>query len=436
MTSYYVRKTGNDTTGDGSTGNPWLTINKALVTVPIAGGHDIYVGAGTYAESSTDGLHIYLHRNFTTWVTVQAEDTINIPTLIDAGSTDQVIRVVQASYVKFKNINISASSNKGNGTVFFTNNNAHHITFESCTIDVYRGTFAEYGVYGTFSSANNNNLSFINCIFQKIGGSSGAIGAFYLVRTNLAATLDTITLQGCTALPGFTYYCVQLYGVTNVLIDGCNFQSSAQKALAIGEDSNVGLNTTGEVRNSVFYSGTNHALLVGAGANGVWVHNCNSSTGGDYAIVIKESTNCIIEKCVFRGGSSAALYFKAGNGNIARYNNISNTTGTQAVQAYSNNIGGNKVYNCQFVYNRVTCGGTTMLHSWRSAGLGTGNVCDYNQYRPSKNIFGEIRDTYAITTLTGLRTAWDGYDVSGNDAHSRMLHPSAVIRRGLKRRTI
>ena len=39
--TYYVRTNGNDTTGDGSNGNPWQTVTKALSTVSVAGGHTI-----------------------------------------------------------------------------------------------------------------------------------------------------------------------------------------------------------------------------------------------------------------------------------------------------------------------------------------------------------------------------------------------------------
>jgi hypothetical protein len=51
-TKYYVSKTGNDSTGNGSEGNPYLTINKAI---SVSGnGSAIVVGAGTYSETNND----------------------------------------------------------------------------------------------------------------------------------------------------------------------------------------------------------------------------------------------------------------------------------------------------------------------------------------------------------------------------------------------
>jgi hypothetical protein len=48
----HVAKTGSDTLGDGTSGNPYLTINKAASVIG-AGGGVIYVGTGTYNESIT-----------------------------------------------------------------------------------------------------------------------------------------------------------------------------------------------------------------------------------------------------------------------------------------------------------------------------------------------------------------------------------------------
>lgn len=49
-TTYYVRTTGNDTTGDGSSGNPWATLAKAVTTA--ASGSRIDIGAGVFAPAA------------------------------------------------------------------------------------------------------------------------------------------------------------------------------------------------------------------------------------------------------------------------------------------------------------------------------------------------------------------------------------------------
>jgi hypothetical protein len=49
--SYYVAKSGSDTTGDGSSARPWASIQKAANSVPA--GATVHVGAGTYNERVT-----------------------------------------------------------------------------------------------------------------------------------------------------------------------------------------------------------------------------------------------------------------------------------------------------------------------------------------------------------------------------------------------
>lgn len=49
--SFYIAKTGNDTTGDGSIGNPWLTIQKGVTTA--LAGDSVLVATGVYDENVT-----------------------------------------------------------------------------------------------------------------------------------------------------------------------------------------------------------------------------------------------------------------------------------------------------------------------------------------------------------------------------------------------
>ncbi len=49
QTTYYIDPAGHDDTGDGSVGNPWLTLRKATTTVTT--GNTIHVNAGTYVET-------------------------------------------------------------------------------------------------------------------------------------------------------------------------------------------------------------------------------------------------------------------------------------------------------------------------------------------------------------------------------------------------
>jgi hypothetical protein len=51
-TIYYISVTGNDATGNGTSANPWRTLNKAT-TIITGPGNIIYVNAGTFVETTT-----------------------------------------------------------------------------------------------------------------------------------------------------------------------------------------------------------------------------------------------------------------------------------------------------------------------------------------------------------------------------------------------
>jgi hypothetical protein len=57
-TTYYVAPTGNDSTGDGSSGNPWATPQKCVTQV--AAGDTCTVGDGTYTDTDSNGRTVLI----------------------------------------------------------------------------------------------------------------------------------------------------------------------------------------------------------------------------------------------------------------------------------------------------------------------------------------------------------------------------------------
>ena len=73
VSDLHVMKTGNDSTGDGSFGNPYLTIDKAVSTVGSAGGLNIWVHEGKYMENSQGLNYLYIeNKNYTSEVRICA----------------------------------------------------------------------------------------------------------------------------------------------------------------------------------------------------------------------------------------------------------------------------------------------------------------------------------------------------------------------------
>lgn len=52
MATWYISPTGNDSTGNGSSGSPWSTIAKTQSSTSTATGDTVYMASGTYAMAS------------------------------------------------------------------------------------------------------------------------------------------------------------------------------------------------------------------------------------------------------------------------------------------------------------------------------------------------------------------------------------------------
>lgn len=145
----YVAKTGNDSTGDGSSSKPFLTIGKALDSLPkCLGGHNatISIGAGTYEERATimgftEGTLILGVGNTVTLrgISVFSSNNvrINIPnlsysaayasTLLYAGAASDVV-VTSAMTLDCQKVSINGVAAEQNSAISF----AGAVTVNNC----------------------------------------------------------------------------------------------------------------------------------------------------------------------------------------------------------------------------------------------------------------------------------------------------------------
>jgi hypothetical protein len=115
--TYHVSKTGNDTTGDGSAGKPWLTIQKAANTV--VAGDTVYVHGGTYDEMVT----ITADGTSSNWITFMPNpgDTVIVNGTI--GSKANNFYLNSANYVRIKGFNCTNSYNDSGILVLSSSHN-------------------------------------------------------------------------------------------------------------------------------------------------------------------------------------------------------------------------------------------------------------------------------------------------------------------------
>lgn len=184
MSTYYISPTGNDTTGNGSLANPWLTLNKAYTS--SAAGDTIQCAAGTYT---------FVTATMSTGRTLQAATGATV--VFDGGAADVNWKIGgnwTITGIKFQNI---AESN----TVFYpiigyTNVSgvAGTCTFTDCTftnLTVRSDTASYCSVLGTF--ANSGAFVCNTCLFYNIKPVAGGVYGKLFTRDDL-----TVTLNGCT----------------------------------------------------------------------------------------------------------------------------------------------------------------------------------------------------------------------------------------------
>jgi len=171
-TTYYIDESGDDSTGDGSSGNPWASLYYACSQVTTSG-HTIHVNAGTYNESSQCNLAV--------GVNIEGDGDTSIISSNISGSYTPTIRLYSASEGTNGNQTISNIKMEGTNTAW-----SAITVFARSNVSIYSSTFSNFFKYGvsfsgrndigstpptTYATGNkfyNNNLA--NCSDFETGG--------------------------------------------------------------------------------------------------------------------------------------------------------------------------------------------------------------------------------------------------------------------------
>ena len=478
MATYYVRKDGNDTTGNGSTGTPWLTIKKAVATV--TNGDTIKVGNGTYAEDDFGSLA--LKRVFTAYVTIEPElGALGDVTITTTSGTIGTWVSASAAYYKFRYIKFTTIAGAANA--FRINEAADHIDFEYCTFtpvndaastifiydsgawNVSNITFTNCTINKPASSVNHaclsigfastgvsSNFQFINCTITGIKYAASLSGADGIIFNGCTITADTnnaisitdspdgLQILNCTVNSALA----SLYanGATNLVITGGTFTNTGNAPIiSLGLNSHTGgVATTATITGCTLVktSGTGHGLLLGNGCVNCVITSVYCDLCYDYAVVIKECDTNTVTSCNLKAGEvttfGAALYCKAATNATITYN----TLRTSKHAAFQMLIGdtGNKNQNVTFTHNKLLGSGTGALYNvCNDDGDLGGGVFDYNTYKAKgTGKFGAVRNDADVQSLAELRAAWADYDVTTNDSHSKMWSDAGAMLLFMKKR--
>ena len=417
MTSYYVRKNGNDTTGNGSSAAPWLTVAKGVIGIGAAGGpHTLNIGAGAYAENSSGG-YLTFQDNYATPRVIQSE----------SGNADdvQIYGASNATYNFFLGASGSLSNNitfqnltfinrAATNTYIFRFVNTALTTFTNCKFLNSGNVPALY--FAKSGASTIAGVTFNNCIVTSLGAGIVANDA---ANGTQDLTINNCVVSGVGAAASFN-------SCTNININGGSYTSTTNYGLVYGADGgniSTAITCTGSIKNATIQSngGTGHTLLIAGHADSIEVSGC-TIIGNVYTLILKECSNCNVHDNTivqnFVNATSLGVYFKGSTGNTVTRNKITkSTTGAAAVYAAPGDTG-HKCQNNIFTYNTVICTGTAALFSWPVAADDGGLVCDYNKYRAGT--WGAVLGT-TVTDMPSLRAAWAGYGDGSNDSHSTML---------------
>ena len=149
--TYYVATTGNDSTGTGAIGAPWLTVEKGLRS--LSSGDTLYLRAGTYVVSSTYGnvsgdsygggaaswAGATSIRNYPGEAVVVQSRGFNMDHSISTGGISYIIWQGDT-----RGNFIFERTGSGNDSGFRLNNGANHVRFKTLTIR----NFLQHGIQG------------------------------------------------------------------------------------------------------------------------------------------------------------------------------------------------------------------------------------------------------------------------------------------------
>lgn len=183
MATWYIHTSGNDTTGDGSSGNPWLTISKA---------HTSASSGDTIIVKDSSSSYTLAGQTFTKSLTIEGESTSPSLHTLDAASTS--IRWNTSGASLTLTINYLTFTNGFNNQIFYAQGTGMNFLFTDCIFDL---KISKTTVNALFAGGGTNaNVTITNCIVKNMATQSGT-GVKKVYSENGGYT-TTFQMYGCT----------------------------------------------------------------------------------------------------------------------------------------------------------------------------------------------------------------------------------------------
>ncbi|MBU0495673.1 MAG: DUF1565 domain-containing protein [Chloroflexi bacterium] len=425
---YYVRLTGNDAAGDGSSAAPWRSLTNAIAHVPA--GARIRIGAGTYAEEPDFQVMSTISD-----LTLEPENAGDVVTITGNSSTSYATRIRRCSGWTFNRLRFTTQSNSVSSalTVIGLTTGVSGLTFNDCEFVVRSaGTAARYPVRLVPASPGGSirNVAFNRCTMRgndlgSGGGLQDVVGVYLVAPAPDTDTLDSITFTDCLATGNTGMW---LRSGTNILVERGYVSGLNGYGILVGRADEVDaryssgaiVGTTVELLGEV-----GHAMLVGHCTDdsrwtldGVRVPRCY-----DHAIAVKRSTGTVVCNCYAAGGIDMAMSLKAAHDVVIEHN-VFEAGAQGAFYVTGSDVDDRRTGGCQFVDNVVIAPTDRPLFALGGPLDDDGtNVIDRNVYvRGAGSPWGTVYGmAVSSATLPALWAAWAAYPRAGNDGASRVV---------------
>ncbi len=331
--TYYISPNGNDTGGDGSSGNPWKTSTKAFTvarggdTVIWKDGTYTYAGgnisnpssgsAGSYLvlKAETDGGAIL--KGYSQAITLDQRSYIQIEGLtIKDGSGSHAVYVTDSNHIKFFRIGIKngVSWNAQYGNVFELSGQNGTGTKDCLLEDVWITGAMRYGILlgGTAGFTERNILR--RCVVRFDGGGSpephagisnyGATSGIDGARNNILQNCITIDFNpadgsGEGVYAGF----YNPHAATNVDYYGCIALKTRERGWLLNEDAGSSGN---DMFNCIVWAPTNDAIAgQRSQAGGSLLDQITVGAAGGSGVISYNGANVTVRNSLFYGNGAA-----------------------------------------------------------------------------------------------------------------------------------
>ena len=248
MATYYVKKTGNDSTGDGSSGNPWLTIQHGHDQ--MADGDTLYVDPGSYNE-----------RLVTTKsnITISGTDEVTRPEIWYRNTANYQNVVSLTRGCTFENFEVHADDSLGDDGLHYQDRgivvggnsgawNTGYVTVRNCVVH-------HTGAAGLMANYQDGCLFEDNTVYSTAGKNYQG-RAWYVDENNNPGPDYLGYHPGGTSFSRGANYTIRNNTVYNVWGEGLAFDFNAQNIQCYGNtvgDSYGHKIYVGEVHDGYFY---------------------------------------------------------------------------------------------------------------------------------------------------------------------------------------